>query len=41
MDKNDYLCRRNVKIVMKKPAIIVPEGLKDVLLHAHKVSDTL
>ena len=34
MDKNDYLCRRNVKIVMKKPAIIVPEGLKDVLLHA-------
>ena len=34
MGKNDYLCSRKYIEVMKRPAIIVPEGIKDVLLHA-------
>ena len=32
--KNDYLCRQKVIESMKKPAIVVPEGLREVLLHA-------
>ena len=32
--KNDYLCRQKVVESMKKPAIVVPEGLREVLLHA-------
>ena len=34
MGKNDYLCSRKYIEVMKRPAIIVPEGIKEVLLHA-------
>ena len=34
IEKNDYLCSRKFIKVMKKPAIIVPEGIREVLLHA-------
>ena len=34
IEKNDYLCSRKFIEVMKKPAIIVPEGIREVLLHA-------
>lgn len=34
IEKNGYLCSRKETETMKKPAIIVPEGCKEVLLHA-------